>query len=552
MKKLLYSCLGCLIHVLSVAQDPCAVDNIPPEMETVSVYSTSISPYDLEAIATPLPILKRLSDNCTDSSDIELALRVTGTGVGFPDGQTTLSFNCDYQNVHVDIEIWARDAAGNTAVTHELIYISEPGSLPGSGNPCGGWADPSLASICAQTETGNLIHGYGATIGFTFDPKDTITYIYSDQTIDKCRNFPAFGQGFVALYKDKFPLNGVSTLDLVQINKHILGTEKLDSPYKIIAADANRSGTTSTFDLLELRKLLLGIYEKLPNNTSWRFLPEDYIFQDSTNPFPGMPVDTFYHYFGASAGVAFNGWYVGIKVGDVNGSADPVAFTGKNEYRSVTNLYTLNRELLPEDEIEIPLWLADVGGLNGLQISFGTDTLKARITGVRSDVLPGFSGENYHLTAEGRLRLVWFDVMTTDLSNDEPVLFLKIRTLENARLSEVLFLDVNKLTAQLVFPDQVTTGIILNFIQENSVASDCFVSPNPFTDQFICQFQTLEPGPACWSLFHASGCRVMDETRNFLAGKQTWLFTGMSDLPAGIYFYRLQTGGNIFTGSLSR
>ena len=35
------------------------------------------------------------------------------------------------------------------------------------------------------------------------------------------------------------PLNGVSTLDIIEIQKHILGIERLNSAYKIIAADVS-------------------------------------------------------------------------------------------------------------------------------------------------------------------------------------------------------------------------------------------------------------------------------------------------------------------------
>ena len=43
--------------------------------------------------------------------------------------------------------------------------------------------------------------------------------------------------------KDVDYLNGVTTLDLVKIQRHILGLEDLDSPYKLIAADINADNT---------------------------------------------------------------------------------------------------------------------------------------------------------------------------------------------------------------------------------------------------------------------------------------------------------------------
>jgi hypothetical protein len=58
---------------------------------------------------------------------------------------------------------------------------------------------------------------------------------------------------------DDNPLNGVSTYDLVLIKNHIDGDLPFTSPYQYVAADINRSGTITTFDILELRNLILGI-----------------------------------------------------------------------------------------------------------------------------------------------------------------------------------------------------------------------------------------------------------------------------------------------------
>ena len=128
------------------------------------------------------------------------------------------------------------------------------------------------------------------------------------------------------------PLNGVTTLDLARISRHILGTELLDSPYKIIAADVNRSGTITSFDVVELRKLILGIYDSLPNNTTWRFVPQNFVFPDPTNPFAtSFPEkiteqDVMYS--------TRNNNFIAIKIGDVNGSATP-GKSGLNEVEQV-------------------------------------------------------------------------------------------------------------------------------------------------------------------------------------------------------------------------
>ena len=53
----------------------------------------------------------------------------------------------------------------------------------------------------------------------------------------------------------------------------------------LIAADIDNSGSITTTDLLELRKLILGHYTDFPDNTSWRMMDADYTFVDPYNPF---------------------------------------------------------------------------------------------------------------------------------------------------------------------------------------------------------------------------------------------------------------------------
>ena len=90
--------------------------------------------------------------------------------------------------------------------------------------------------------------------------------------------------------------NGVSTLDILLIAKHILSIGPLDSPYKMIAADVNNSGSISAFDMIEIRKLILYINTEFPNNSSWRFVDASYSFQDPPSVFLYIKsLNTFYY-----------------------------------------------------------------------------------------------------------------------------------------------------------------------------------------------------------------------------------------------------------------
>ncbi|MBX2870562.1 MAG: hypothetical protein KTR30_00625 [Saprospiraceae bacterium] len=86
----------------------------------------------------------------------------------------------------------------------------------------------------------------------------------------------------LSIEKNDLITNGVTTVDLILIQQHILGIRLLPTPYKIIAADIDGNDFVSTIDLVFLRRAILGIDASFPNeNTSWRFVSADYKFANA-------------------------------------------------------------------------------------------------------------------------------------------------------------------------------------------------------------------------------------------------------------------------------
>ena len=118
--------------------------------------------------------------------------------------------------------------------------------------------------------------------------------------------------------------NGITTLDLVYVQSHILGKNLLNNPYKIIAADVNGDGKVTTLDLVYMKRLILGIDTTFTNSTTkenrlWAFVDSSYKFPDTTNPFPFKDSIS---YIGLSANQT-NQTFIGIKLGDVNWDWNP-------------------------------------------------------------------------------------------------------------------------------------------------------------------------------------------------------------------------------------
>ncbi|MDX1911524.1 MAG: hypothetical protein SFV22_08575 [Saprospiraceae bacterium] len=156
---------------------------------------------------------------------------------------------------------------------------------------------------------------------------------YSDQSgAYTVAQVPACAPYTLTPYRNDNPLNGLTTYDLVLISQHILGSMPFDSPFKMIAADANKSNSITTFDIVLLRKMILGVDTAFANNTSWRFVPANYTFSNPLNPFTAPFPETLAVQVLSDPMTGLD--FTGIKTGDVNNSASPNEFTSGLE-RSV-------------------------------------------------------------------------------------------------------------------------------------------------------------------------------------------------------------------------
>lgn len=159
---------------------------------------------------------------------------------------------------------------------------------------------------------------------------------------------------WVSPEKNDDPLNGVSTLDAVLIQRHILGIEKLNSAFKLIAADINKDGKITAADLTELRKLILGTNSAFFNNKSWRFVDKAYRFADATSA-QGEAFPEIYSINNLNVNMTTD--FVAIKTGDVNGNARSNNINNNVESRTSNTfkLLTANQKIETGKEIVVPI-----------------------------------------------------------------------------------------------------------------------------------------------------------------------------------------------------
>ncbi|MBK8923591.1 MAG: HYR domain-containing protein [Saprospirales bacterium] len=187
--------------------------------------------------------LQYTEDNCTPSNLLKIGIRKSGTGTGFPlnpDGtpQTSVTFTCDELGTQL-VELWSIDLALNADFCETYVIVQDN---MGACGPAG--SNATVAGALKTEGDQGLLDGSVEMAGTP--PNGLPPYTMFEQSDNSglyvfSNALPLASNYTVTPTKDNDPLNGVSTFDLVLINKHILGLEPLSTPYKMIAADANKS-----------------------------------------------------------------------------------------------------------------------------------------------------------------------------------------------------------------------------------------------------------------------------------------------------------------------
>lgn len=344
--------------------------------------------------------------------------------------------------------------------------------------------------------------------------------------------------------------NGVSTLDLVHIQKHLLGIKSFDSPYKYIAADANKSNHVSAKDLLELRKLILGITTELPQNTSWRFGTAD----DALNgAYPWgfketIDIERLQNDF-------LNADFTAVKIGDVNGDADVNMGSPDISSRSSEVFYLSIKEQMLSTGIPVTVdfYASDFIDLAGMQFCLQLNDLKIlEITGGSLSV----ADENI-LVSENEVRFSWSNHVTQRITSDSKVFSIRFLPVQSGPLSSMLSLKNEILNAEVYRDEELITQNIKILISDNILnekRNQLFQNePNPFSENTIVRFTLETSGIATIRTTDLSGRILKEHTQYYEKGFHHLEFTNQDfSIENGMMICQLYFNGYMETIKMSR
>lgn len=110
-------------------------------------------------------------------------------------------------------------------------------------------------------------------------------------------------------------IQGINVLDLTSLIQHILGSQLLETPYQLIAADVNNSEDLTTVDLIDIQSYILNRIDAFPSNAYYRFIDANHEFTEPSNPW-ATPIPVFITVESPTTDMS-ELHFIGVKTGDL-------------------------------------------------------------------------------------------------------------------------------------------------------------------------------------------------------------------------------------------
>lgn len=354
----------------------------------------------------------------------------------------------------------------------------------------------------------------------------------------------------VQVSKEDHPSNGVTTFDLVLISKHILRVRPLGSPYKIIAADANNSGTVTTLDLIHLRRLILRLESELEGNSSWRFIPVDYSFQEPQNPFAeNWPEVKNYNNLEVAD---LKADFIAIKVGDVNGSVR--SNSNQPGYRSTySNQLVIKApqvNLKKGMSLQVPIQAPDLSTVDGLQFALTFDPEVLQLEQIETP-LPGGTFGSWE--KEGVITFSWVKDNTKTHPPTSPLIDLKFTAKKTGLLSEFLTLDTDQMEVEAYHSSGEHLGVRLQYLDHSPPLfppSNMEIWPNPAKETAHLEYVLNRSETVIFTVTDLQGRIVQQWQSSMEAGRHQTRLDISNWAPSGVFWITLSTANGQQQGKL--
>ncbi len=460
---------------------------------------------------------------------------------------TTPSKTFDCSNLGIqELCIYVVDEAGNTDFCKTYVLIQDNGT----------------PRICPQP---NLIASGGAIRTETSEPvqgvKVELRSGKESMDVKMTGNDGKFSFNVLDLSKtyEIHPdrntdwMNGVSTRDLLAIQQHIMGIKPLNSMYKIIAADIDNSKSINAVDLVELRKLILGIYEELPHNKSWRFVEKS-----SANPSAPFSYNEMVRNPGSFIAIPQND-FVGVKIGDVNQTVQAHQLLGTESRSSQYTIGLLvdNQAFKTGQRIEIPIKAESAMTLTGIQFTIGFDPSELEYSGFKNNAMTLEEANfGFHQLAKGLMPMSWISTPAKNFKKEEVLFTLIFKAKKDGVVEDIMQIHskITKAEAYASLGDADIHSIrLVNRRHQGQALQGIKLyqnSPNPFSKNTLIGFELPIESKASLLIIDIAG-KIIKEIRGDFQKGYNEIKIQNTDLPSGgVYYYQMLTSNQKITKKL--
>jgi hypothetical protein len=345
------------------------------------------------------------------------------------------------------------------------------------------------------------------------------------------------GQAEITANKSGDYMNGVSTLDIVMIQRHMLGIESFESPYKIIAADINNDTMINSIDLVQLRSVILGVKNAF-DNASWRF-PIANQFIDVNQVFPyqekmGILVD----------GDKSDNHFRAVKIGDVTGDVKADVQNAQAEARtsSVLNLSISEQAAKAGQIVEIPVTADTYKDVFGYQ--FTLNLKDATFEGIQPAKLQ-ISDANIGIINESTVTFSYAVAQAENAAQDEVLFTIRLKAVKPGNISQMMSVSSDITRAEAYMGTDIRVAPVkLNFTNTGADQNITLLQnePNPFRSQTQIQFLLPAAGKAGLKICDANGKLLWSRVVEGVQGMNT-LMLNRDDVGAtGVCYCKLEFG----------
>ncbi len=419
----------------------------------------------------------------------------------------SLIFDCDDVPNDILTDIYKYDLDGNLIDScQSIVTVLDPNGF------CNTFLVAGITGT-VSTEGGNGVENAGVVI-LGNDNRNLMTDVNGSFEF---MPIESNGSYIVKPKKDNDIRNGLNTLDIINIQKHILGIHKLNSPYKIIAADVNNSSRITASDILNLRKVILGDLNEFENNESWKFIDSKYKFINKNKPLlENYPKDFKIEKLTNNVKVDF----VGVKIGDVDGSAianSKMALDLRNEMS--TTLHVENAYLEKGEIIEVPVVISQKTTLYGMQFTLNFDKEYLEYQEIEGQEIE-IDDNNIGLKnlARGLFTFSWDAIYSKDFEKNTKLFLIRFKVKKSGILGGLLNITDDITPRMAIVEGEKVENINLEFRNKGEEVFILYQNePNPWSFNTKFNFDLPSSGEVKVKITNSLGAVIDKYT---IAGKQ--------------------------------